>query len=73
MSFYVLSPVTMNPLIAAAVIVAVVYHALLRNSLTPAAAVAAVLTAIAHAIHPWSVFFVLLFVFFAAGTTVTKV
>jgi len=63
----------MNPLIAIPVTIFLVYRALSRNSLTPLVVVAAVLTAISHAIHPWSVFFTLLVVFFLAGTFVTKV
>ena len=49
------------------------YRAHSRKSLTPAGIFAAVLTAIAHAIHPWNLPFVLLIVFFLAGTRVTHV
>ncbi|KFZ04288.1 hypothetical protein V502_10264 [Pseudogymnoascus sp. VKM F-4520 (FW-2644)] len=49
------------------------YRAYSHKSLTPAGIVAAVLTAIAHAVHPWNLPFVLLIVFFLAGTRVTKV
>jgi len=52
---------------------AVVYRAYSRKSLTPLGLVVAGLTAAIHAIHPWSVFFALLGVFFLAGTAVTKV
>jgi uncharacterized membrane protein len=41
--------------------------------LTPGGIAAAVATAIAHAMHPWSVFFALLVVFFLTGSAVTKV
>ncbi|KAF2667291.1 hypothetical protein BT63DRAFT_456593 [Microthyrium microscopicum] len=63
----------MNPWIALLATLGLVYRAISRNSLTPIGIVAAVLTAGAHAIHPWSVFFTLLVVFFLAGTAVTKV
>jgi uncharacterized membrane protein len=63
----------MNPWIAILATLALVYRAVSRNSLTPLGIVFAVLTAGAHAIHPWSVFFTLLIVFFLAGTAVTKV
>ncbi|KAL8769924.1 MAG: hypothetical protein Q9209_004171 [Squamulea sp. 1 TL-2023] len=52
---------------------ALVWRAYSRNSLTPAGLVVAALTAVVHAIHPWSVFFALLVVFFLTGTAVTKV
>ncbi|KAI9848051.1 MAG: hypothetical protein M1837_001153 [Sclerophora amabilis] len=63
----------MRLLIAAPVTLLLVYRALSRKSLTPLGIVAAVATAIAHAIHPWSVFFALLIIFFVGGTAVTKV
>lgn len=63
----------MQPLIAVPATALLVYRAYLRKSLTPVGIVAAVATATIHAIHPWSVFFVLLVVFFLGGTTVTKV
>jgi hypothetical protein len=63
----------MNPFIWVPATAALVYRAYSRNSLTPGGIVAAVATAIAHALHPWSVFFVLLVVFFLAGSAVTKV
>ncbi|KAK3378559.1 integral membrane protein DUF92-domain-containing protein [Podospora didyma] len=50
-----------------------VYRAYSRNSLTPAGIFAAALTAIAHAVHPWNLPFVLLVVFFLAGTRATHV
>ncbi|KAH8820861.1 integral membrane protein DUF92 [Xylogone sp. PMI_703] len=52
---------------------ALVYRAWSHKSLTPVGIAAAVLTAIAHAVHPWNLPFVLLIVFFLAGTRVTKV
>jgi uncharacterized membrane protein len=64
---------TMKPYIAVPAIAALVYRAWSRKSLTPVGIFAAFVTAIVHAIHPWSVFFALLAVFFLAGTTVTKV
>ncbi|KAI4268963.1 MAG: hypothetical protein LQ337_007546 [Flavoplaca oasis] len=63
----------MHPYIAVPATVALVWRAYSRNSLTPAGIVVAALTAVVHAIHPWSVFFALLVVFFLAGTAVTKV
>lgn len=63
----------MHPYIAVPATGALVWRAYSRDSLTPAGIVAAALTAVVHAIHPWSVFFTLLVVFFLAGTAVTKV
>jgi len=63
----------MKPVIAIPATLALVYRAYSRRSLTPLGIFAAVLTAVAHAIHPWSVFFALLAVFFLAGSQVTKV
>jgi len=63
----------MKPIIAIPAITALVYRAYSRKSLTPVGILTALLTAVVHAIHPWSVFFTLLAVFFLAGTAVTKV
>ncbi|KAF2266768.1 hypothetical protein CC78DRAFT_531219 [Lojkania enalia] len=63
----------MKPIIAVPAIVALEYRAWSRKSLTPGGILTAFATAVAHAVHPWSVFFVLLGVFFLAGTAVTKV
>ncbi|KAF2842191.1 hypothetical protein M501DRAFT_1008187 [Patellaria atrata CBS 101060] len=63
----------MKPYIAVPATLALVYRAWSHKSLTPAGIVAATFTAVAHAMHPWSVFFVLLCVFFLAGTRVTKI
>jgi uncharacterized membrane protein len=52
---------------------AIVYRAHSRQSLTPSGIFVAVLTAAAHAYHPWNLPFVLLFVFFLAGTRVTHI
>lgn len=62
----------MNPYIAVPATAALIYRAYSRNSLTPGGIVVAALTAVIHALHPWSVFFVLLGVFFLSGTAVTK-
>ena len=62
----------MHPYIAIPATLALVYRAWSHRSLTPAGIVAAALTAAIHAIHPWSIFFVLLGVFFLSGTAVTK-
>ena len=63
----------MHPYIAVPATLALVYRAYSRKSLTPAGIFAAALTAVIHAIHPWSIFFALLVVFFLAGTAATKV
>ena len=63
----------MRPLIAVPATAALVYRAYSRKSLTPLGIAIATLTAVVHAIHPWSIFFALLVVFFLAGTAVTKV
>ncbi|EKD20897.1 integral membrane protein DUF92 [Drepanopeziza brunnea f. sp. 'multigermtubi' MB_m1] len=63
----------MKAYIAVPVTLAMVVRAHAHKSLTPAGIVAAVLTAAAHAVHPWSLPFALLVVFFLAGTKVTKV
>jgi hypothetical protein len=63
----------MKPVIAVPAVAALVYRAWSRKSLTPFGIIVAALTAVAHAIHPWSVCFVLLAVFFVSGTAVTKV
>lgn len=63
----------MKPILAVPATLALVYRAWSHKSLTPAGIVAATLTAIAHAVHPWNLPFALLIVFFLAGTRVTKV
>ena len=63
----------MKPIFAVPATLTLVYRAWSHNSLTPAGIVVAVLTATVHALHPWNLPFVLLIVFFLAGTRVTKV
>ncbi|KAK0745356.1 integral membrane protein DUF92-domain-containing protein [Apiosordaria backusii] len=63
----------MKLIIAAPATLALVYRAYSKNSLTPLGIFAAALTAIAHAVHPWNLPFVLLVVFFLAGTRATHV
>ncbi|EEH47302.2 uncharacterized protein PADG_03400 [Paracoccidioides brasiliensis Pb18] len=63
----------MKLIIAVPSILALVYRAWSRKSLTPVGIVAAVLTAVVHAMHPSSAPFALLVAFFLAGTYVTKV
>ena len=63
----------MKAIIAGPVTVAILSRAWYKNQLTPLGIVTAGLTAVAHAVHPWSLPFVLLFVFFITGTRVTKV
>lgn len=63
----------MKPIIAIPGILALLYRAWSRKSLTTLGLVAAGLTAGAHAVHPWSAPFALLGVFYLSGTKVTKV
>ncbi|KAL1646936.1 hypothetical protein SLS58_003072 [Diplodia intermedia] len=63
----------MKPAVAVPATAALVYRAWSRKSLTPLGIAAALLTAVAHAVHPWSVFYALLAVFFLIGTAATKV
>ncbi|KAL2148366.1 hypothetical protein VTH82DRAFT_2286 [Thermothelomyces myriococcoides] len=63
----------MKPAIAIPATLLLVYRAYSKKSLTPGGLLAATLTAIAHAIHPWNLPFVLLVVFFLAGTRATHV
>ncbi|KAI0157169.1 integral membrane protein DUF92-domain-containing protein [Hypoxylon sp. FL1284] len=63
----------MKAIIAVPATLALVYRAYLHKSLTPLGIFTAALTAAAHAVHPWNLPFVLLCVFFLAGTRVTKV
>lgn len=63
----------MHPVIAGPAILLLCYRAYSKKSLTSGGIVAAALTAIAHAVHPWNLPFVLLVVFFLAGTRVTHV
>lgn len=62
----------MHPYLAVPATLMLVWRAWSRNSLTPAGIFVATVTAIVHALHPWSCFFALLVVFFLGGTTVTK-
>lgn len=66
-------PKKMHPYIAVPAIGILLYRAYSKKSLTPAGLGVAALTAVIHAIHPWSCFFTLLGVFFFGGTLVTKV
>ncbi|TQS37259.1 hypothetical protein Golomagni_02275 [Golovinomyces magnicellulatus] len=63
----------MKPIIAVPITLVMVHRAWSKASLTPAGILAAVITAVAHAIHPWNVPFGLLIVFFLTGTRVTKI
>ncbi|KAB5525762.1 integral membrane protein DUF92-domain-containing protein [Coniochaeta sp. 2T2.1] len=63
----------MKPIIAIPAISALVYRAYSKKSLTTGGILAATLTAIAHAVHPWNLPFVLLAVFFLAATRATHV
>ncbi|RKF80084.1 Transmembrane protein 19 [Golovinomyces cichoracearum] len=63
----------MKPILAVPITLVMVHRAWSKASLTPAGILAAVVTAVAHAIHPWNLPFGLLIVFFLAGTHVTKV
>ncbi|KAF4595149.1 DUF92 domain protein [Ophiocordyceps camponoti-floridani] len=63
----------MKPILALPLTAALVLRAWKQKSLTPGGILAAALTALAHAYHPWNLPFVLLLVFFLAGTRVTHV
>ncbi|KAF3760540.1 hypothetical protein M406DRAFT_324362 [Cryphonectria parasitica EP155] len=63
----------MKPTIAVPALGLLIYRAYSRKSLTPGGLFAATLTGIAHAYHPWNLPFVLLCVFFLAGTRVTHI
>ncbi|GAW17004.1 hypothetical protein ANO14919_064530 [Xylariales sp. No.14919] len=63
----------MKAIIAVPAGLALVYRAYSHNSLTPFGLFIAGLTAAVHAIHPWNLPFVLLMVFFLAGTRATAV
>lgn len=63
----------MKPIIAVPATLALVYRAWSRRSLTPAGIIAAAITAVVHALHPWSAPFALLVVFYLGGTAATKV
>lgn len=63
----------MRAVIAAPAIALLCYRAHSKKSLTPGGIFAAFLTAVAHAVHPWNLPFVLLVVFFLAGTRATHV
>jgi uncharacterized membrane protein len=63
----------MKPIIAGPAILLLCYRAYAKKSLTPGGIFAAFLTAVAHAVHPWNLPFVLLVVFFLAGTRATHV
>lgn len=67
------APDKMKAIIAVPATLLLVYRAYSKKSLTPGGIFAAVLTAIAHAVHPWNLPFVLLIVFFLAGTRATHV
>ena len=64
---------TMHVYIATPLILALVYRAWSKKSLTPLGILTAFITAVIHCLHPWSVFAALLAVFFLAGSFVTKV
>jgi uncharacterized protein (TIGR00297 family) len=63
----------MKAYIAGPITLLMVYRSLKKKSLTPLGTVAATVTAVAHAYHPWNMPFVLLIVFFLAGTRVTRI
>jgi uncharacterized membrane protein len=63
----------MKPIIAIPATLLLVYRAYSKKSLTPGGILAATLTAVAHAVHPWNLPFALLIVFFLAGTRATHV
>jgi uncharacterized membrane protein len=63
----------MQPLLAVPIISLLLHRAYSRKSLTPFGLVVAGLTAIAHALNPWSLPLILLLVFYVGGTKATKV
>ncbi|KAJ6144685.1 hypothetical protein N7470_008580 [Penicillium chermesinum] len=63
----------MKPIYGIPAVAALVYRAWARKSLTPFGLVVAALSATVHVLHPWNTPFVLLAVFYFAGTKVTKV
>lgn len=63
----------MKPIIAAPALGLMIHRAYSKKSLTTGGLIAATLTGIAHAVHPWNLPFVLLCVFFLAGTRVTHI
>ncbi|GAB1313849.1 hypothetical protein MFIFM68171_04059 [Madurella fahalii] len=63
----------MKAIIAVPATLLLVLRAYSKKSLTPGGILAATLTAVAHAVHPWNLPFVLLVVFFLAGTRATHV
>ena len=63
----------MKAVIAVPALLLLIFRAWSRKSLTPAGILAGALTGVVHALHPWSVFFACLMVFFVGGTRVTKV
>lgn len=63
----------MKPIIAGPALGLMIYRAYSKKSLTTGGLIAATLTGIAHAVHPWNLPFVLLCVFFLAGTRVTHI
>lgn len=63
----------MKPAVAIPAVSLLVIRAWSNKSLTPLGIFAAILTAVAHVIHPWSIFFALLAAFFLGGSAVTKV
>lgn len=62
-----------NPVIAVPAVGALVHRAWSRKTLTPAGILAAFLTAVVHVLHPWIAPFLLLAVFYLAGSRATKV
>ncbi|KAI0514478.1 integral membrane protein DUF92 [Xylaria bambusicola] len=63
----------MKAIYAVPACLALVYRAYSHNSLTPFGIFVAGLTAAVHAYHPWNLPFVLLIIFFLAGTRATAV
>ncbi|KAI0152924.1 integral membrane protein DUF92-domain-containing protein [Xylariaceae sp. FL1272] len=63
----------MKAIIAIPATLGLCYRAYSHNSLTPLGIAVAALTAFAHAVHPWNLPFVLLGVFFLAGSRATSI
>jgi len=62
----------MQPLISLPLTLLLIYRAHTRSSLTPLGILLAGITALIHALHPWSLPFLLLCTFYLLGTSSTK-
>jgi uncharacterized membrane protein len=63
----------MNPLLFFPLLTLLIYRALRGRGLTTLGIVAAIITALVHGYHAWSLPFILLITFYVLGTAATKV